>query len=81
MASHLAGCPFEMLSASGSLSTGVSLGRPILASDLPQIAEYNRIEPGAIKTFQPYTSEALAAAITHQLSITANQSDILLINL
>ncbi|MDJ0553988.1 MAG: glycosyltransferase [Microcoleaceae cyanobacterium MO_207.B10] len=63
MASHLAVCPFEILSASGSLSTWISLARPILASDLPQIAEYNRIEPGTIKTFQPYTAEALAEAI------------------
>lgn len=69
MASHLAVCPFEIISASSSLSTWISLASPILASDLPQIAEYNKIEPGAIKTFQPYTAEAFAEAIKQELSM------------
>ncbi|MEB3342541.1 glycosyltransferase [Okeania sp.] len=73
MASHLAVCPFEILSASGSLSTWISLARPILASDLPQIAEYNKIEPGAIQTFQPYTAEALAEAIKEELSMVETE--------
>lgn len=83
MASHLAVCPFEIISASSSLSTWISLARPILASDLPQIAEYNRIEPGAIKTFQPYTAEAFAEAIKQELSKigTEEKSNNLLINL
>jgi glycosyltransferase involved in cell wall biosynthesis len=62
-ATDLAVCPFESLSASGSLSTWLSVGRPILASDLPQIAEYNAIEPGASHTFRPYDASALAGAI------------------
>ena len=63
MASDLAICPFETLSASGSLSTWISFARPILCSDLPQIAEYNQLEPSAIRTFRPYTASALAQAI------------------
>ena len=63
MASDLAICPFETLSASGSLSTWISLARPILCADLPQIAEYNQLEPGAIKIFRPYIASALAQAI------------------
>lgn len=62
-ATDLAVCPFRRLSASGSLSTWISALRPILASDLPQIAEYNAAEPGAIRTFRPYTVSALAEAI------------------
>jgi glycosyltransferase involved in cell wall biosynthesis len=63
-ATDLAVCPFESMSASGSLSTWISVGRPILASEMPQIDEYNRLEPNAIRTFAPRTPEALAAAIT-----------------
>lgn len=67
MATHLAICPFKIFSASGSLSTWISLARPILASDLPQIAEYGRLEANAIHTFSPYTSTALAEAIQRLL--------------
>lgn len=63
IASDLAVCPFTIFSASASLSTWISLVYPILASDLPQIAEYNQLEPGAIHTFNPYTAKALAEAI------------------
>ncbi|MBD2101130.1 glycosyltransferase [Leptolyngbya sp. FACHB-261] len=68
IATDLAICPFATTSASGSLATWISIARPILASNLPQVEEYNRLEPGAIKTFEPYTSEALAQAIKHCLS-------------
>ena len=59
-ATDLAVCPFTAVSASGSLSTWLSVQKPVLASDLPQITEYNAIEPGAIATFRPYTAVALA---------------------
>lgn len=62
-ATDIAVCPFREFSASGSLSTWISTARPILAFELPQIAEYNRLVPGAIQTFAPYTPEALARAI------------------
>lgn len=73
-ATDLAICPFKFFSASGSLSTWISAARPILAYDLPQITEYNSIEPGSIKTFQPYESRALAKAIT-QLLVTKPNDD------
>ncbi len=74
VATDLAVCPFKFFSASGSLSTWISAARPILAYDLPQIAKYNKLEPGAIKTFQPYTSVALAQAI-RQILTTYGESD------
>jgi glycosyltransferase involved in cell wall biosynthesis len=64
----LAVCPFVRVAASGSVSTWLSLGKPILATDLPLIAEYNAMEPGAIRCFRPYTATALADAITSVLS-------------
>ena len=66
-ATHLALCPFSSLSASGTLSTWLAADKPILATDLPQIQNYNKIAPGAIKVFSPYTGEALAAAILDTL--------------
>jgi glycosyltransferase involved in cell wall biosynthesis len=66
----LAVCPFEELkSASGSLSSLIAAGCPVLASEVPLIAEYNALVPGAIPTFSPYTPEALAAAITRLLAV------------
>ncbi len=62
-ATDLAVCPFETVAASSSISTWISAVRPILASDLPLIAEYNLLEPGAIRTFAPYTAGALSHAI------------------
>ncbi|NJR49045.1 MAG: glycosyltransferase [Leptolyngbyaceae cyanobacterium CSU_1_3] len=67
-ATHLAVCPFEKTSASGSLCTWISANKTIMAFDLPQIAEYNRLQPNAILTFSPYTSEALAASIQQAIS-------------
>jgi glycosyltransferase involved in cell wall biosynthesis len=66
----LAVCPFEPdKSASGSLSTLIAASCPILASDIPLIAEYNALVPGAIPTFRPYTAGALAAAIRRVLEM------------
>lgn len=62
-ATDLAVCPFAEFSASGSISTWISVACPILASNLPQIAEYNVIELDAIRVFHPYTAAAFAAAI------------------
>jgi glycosyltransferase involved in cell wall biosynthesis len=75
IATDLAVCPFKFFSASGSLSTWISAARPILAYDLPQIAEYNLLEPGAIKTFHSYDSEVLADAIKQLLSVTSQPDD------
>jgi glycosyltransferase involved in cell wall biosynthesis len=62
-ATHLAVCPFERTSASGSLSTWISVNRIIIASSLPQLLEYNQLQPEAIRIFEPYTPAALATAI------------------
>jgi glycosyltransferase involved in cell wall biosynthesis len=65
----LAICPFEPgKSASGSLSSLIASGCPILASDIPLIAEYNDLVPGSIATFAPHTPEALAAAVRSLLA-------------
>lgn len=75
VATDLAICPFKKLSASGSMSTWISVARPILASNVPQIEEYNRLEPGAIKTFAPYTPSALATKVTQILSNSLSTTD------
>ena len=62
-ATHVAICPFRDMSASGSLSTWISTGRPIVTSDLPQFREYDQLEPGALRIFQPLSAEALTAAV------------------
>lgn len=67
LATDLAVCPFERLSASGSIATWISVAKPILACDLPQMREYNEMEPGAIHTFKPRTVDALARAIADLL--------------
>jgi glycosyltransferase involved in cell wall biosynthesis len=72
MATDLAICPFESFSASGSLSTWISVACPILAYELPQIAEYNQVVLDSIQTFQLYTADALAAAIIKLLSTDLN---------
>jgi glycosyltransferase involved in cell wall biosynthesis len=75
MATDVAVCPFAQLSASSSLSTWISAARPIVASNLPQIAEYNALEPGAISTFDPYTASALAKAIGGALERDGRELD------
>jgi glycosyltransferase involved in cell wall biosynthesis len=68
-ATDLAVCPFSAASASGSLATWISVAKPVVASDLPQIAEINRTVPDAIGVFRPYTATALAAAIRRHLAV------------
>lgn len=74
-ATDLAICPFSSVSASGSLSTWIAVGKPILASNLPQVAEYGTIEAGSIRTFHPYTAEALARAINESLACNDSAFD------
>jgi glycosyltransferase involved in cell wall biosynthesis len=62
-------CAFpELKSASGSLSTLIAAGVPLVASDVPVLAEYNAIAPSAVPTFSPYTAEALADAVGRALA-------------
>lgn len=68
-ATDVAVCPFEKLSASGSIATWIALGKQPLASDLPQIRELNGMVAGAIETFAPYEAGALATAIRGRLAL------------
>lgn len=80
-ATHLAICPFKIFSASASLSTWISRACCILASDLPQIAEYNQIEADSIHTFKPYNSTALAESIQQLLPTCQDSEDIRVVRL
>ncbi len=69
VATDVAVCPFMQCSASGSLSTWISISHPkIAAYKLPQIEGYNTISPGSIHTFEPYTSNSLVELIISLLS-------------
>lgn len=70
-ATEVAACPFKDVSASGSLSTWISAGTRIVASDLPAIREYDTLARGAIHRFAPRTATALAAALTTALTDAA----------
>jgi glycosyltransferase involved in cell wall biosynthesis len=63
MAADLALCPFTSMAASGSVATWIALGRPILASKLPQIDEINALVPGAIDTFANISPDGLTIAL------------------
>lgn len=68
-ATHLAILPFTDLSASGSMSSWISTGKPMLVSDLPGTREYARRVPGALNFFGP-AGEAwpLGSAISELLA-------------
>lgn len=67
-ATHLAILPFTDLSASGSLSSWISAGKPMLVSDLPGFREYEARVPGALRFFGPPEPGPLAEAISSLLS-------------
>ncbi|MBD2080253.1 glycosyltransferase [Leptolyngbya sp. FACHB-17] len=75
LSTDLAVCPFRQTSASGSLSTWISVERPILASNIPQVEEYNRLQPHAIATFEPYTSDAIVDALNHLIPSCSPEPD------
>lgn len=66
-ATHLAALPFRDLSASGSLSSWIAAGKPVLTSDLPGFREYDRLVPGSIRFIDSLEPEALAACIVRTL--------------
>jgi glycosyltransferase involved in cell wall biosynthesis len=66
-ATHLAALPFRDLSASGSLSSWIAAGKPILASDLPGFHEYDRLVPGSIRFIDALDPATLAACIVRTL--------------
>jgi glycosyltransferase involved in cell wall biosynthesis len=67
-ATDVALCPFREMSASGSVSTWISTGRPIVTSGLPQFREYDALSPGAMRIVEPLTPEALAERIRQTLA-------------
>ena len=75
-ASHLAVLPFRDLSASGSLSTWIAAGKPILASDLPGFHEYDRRVPGAIRFLGSLDPAALARSASWTRSRAARRTPI-----
>src|SRR5690606_17353742 len=66
-ATHLAALPFRDLSASGSLSSWIAAGKPVLASDLPGFHEYDRLVPGSVRFIDSLEPSALAACIVRTL--------------
>lgn len=75
VASDLGVCPFRFFSASGSMTTWISAGRPVLCHALPQIEEYRAISPGAFFTFAPYTVEAFVQAVEAALARVDGAAD------
>ena len=67
-ATHLAILPFTDLSASGSLSSWISAGKPMLVSDLPGFREYDGRVPGALHFFGPAEPGPLGHAISRVLA-------------
>ena len=67
-ATHLAILPFTDLSASGSLSSWISAGKPMLVSDLPGFREYARRVPGALHFFGPPEPWPLGVAINELMA-------------
>ncbi|MBI4881978.1 MAG: glycosyltransferase [Planctomycetes bacterium] len=74
-ATDLAICPFRFFSASGSLATWISTGRPILCHALPQVEEYRKVAKDAFATFAPYTPQALAQAVAAALEGASGAPD------
>jgi glycosyltransferase involved in cell wall biosynthesis len=66
-ATHLAILPFTDLSASGSISSWIAAGKPMLVSDLPGFREYEQRSPGALRFFSPTEAGPLATAIRDAL--------------
>jgi glycosyltransferase involved in cell wall biosynthesis len=66
-ASHLAILPFRDLSASGSLSTWIAAGKPMLTTDLDGFREVDARAPGALRFFPSLDPAAIARAITAAL--------------
>ncbi|MFV2061889.1 MAG: glycosyltransferase [Chloroflexota bacterium] len=66
-ATNLAILPFTDLSASGSMSSWIAAGKPMLVSDLPGFREYARRVPGALNFFGPSEPWPLGSAISSLL--------------
>jgi glycosyltransferase involved in cell wall biosynthesis len=75
VATDVALCPFQSMSASGALATWISVGRPIVTSDLAPFAELGALTPGALHPFTPYDAAALAATISATLAQSSDDPD------
>jgi glycosyltransferase involved in cell wall biosynthesis len=67
-ATDVALCPYREMSASGSVSTWISTGRPLVTSGLPQFREYEALAPGSMRIVDPLTAPALAARVAEVLA-------------
>jgi glycosyltransferase involved in cell wall biosynthesis len=74
-ATDLALCLFRKVSASGSLSTWIAHGRPVLATRIPELEEYNRQVRDALtwcKSLEPAAvAEAIAGSCRGDLAASA----------
>ncbi len=75
VATDVALCPFERMSASGALATWISSGRPIVASDLGPFRELQALQPGSLHLFRPYEAGPLARCIESTLKIATDERD------
>jgi hypothetical protein len=75
VATDVALCPFRAMSASGALATWISVGRPIVTSDLAPFAELGTLAPGALHPFSPYDAAALATTISETLAQASDGPD------
>lgn len=75
VATDVALCPFRAMSASGALATWLSVGRPIVTSDLGPFTELGAMAPGALHPFAPYEPGPLAAAISETLELATAEPD------
>jgi glycosyltransferase involved in cell wall biosynthesis len=80
-ATHVALCPFSDMSASGALSTWISSGRPIVASDLPAMREYEARSPGALRLFAPHAPGPFAERVREALAAASDAPDPLVVRL
>ena len=67
-ATDVAVCPFREATASGSLSTWIAAGRPLVVADLPLFDTYEANAPAAFERVTASTPSAWGAGIRAQLS-------------
>ncbi len=74
-ATDVAVCPFREATASGSLSTWIAAGRPLVVSDLPLFAPYRAAAPEAFAVVDAGADGAAwAAAIRAQRAATSTRA-------
>jgi len=66
-ATDLALCPFLASPASASLSTWISVGKPVIASAVPQLLKYAALQPDGLWYVEPGNADELAQAIDRHI--------------